>query len=84
VSEAVPIRDGLELAARERAVLAASATGLAVIEVADALDVAPDQVRATLRSAIAKLGARSKLEAIIIALRRGLIELPRDPDGRFA
>ena len=73
--------DAAGLTALERDVLAASATGLAVIEVADALDVAPDQIRRTLASAIKKLGARSKLEAVIIALRRGLIDIPRDPDA---
>jgi len=63
------------LNARERAVLSASAAGLVVAEVATALDLTPEAVRDALASAITKLGARSKLEAIIIAARRGEIDL---------
>jgi two-component system nitrate/nitrite response regulator NarL len=59
----------------ERAVLTASATGLSVTEVAERLDRPPEHVRRAIASAITKLGARSKLEAIVIALRRGLIVL---------
>jgi DNA-binding NarL/FixJ family response regulator len=59
----------------ERAVLAASAVGLSVTEVAARLDRSPEHVRQMFASAIRKLGARSKLEAVIIALRRGLITL---------
>jgi DNA-binding NarL/FixJ family response regulator len=59
----------------ERAVLTASARGLNVREVADQLGAEPDAVRQSIASASAKLGARSKLEAVIIALRRGLITL---------
>ena len=32
--------------------------------------------RAALKRAMAALGARSKLEAVVLALRAGLIELP--------
>ena len=74
----MPLRDGHEprITAEERAVLAASATGLGVAEVAKLLGQPPETVRRQLASAIAKLGARSKLEAIILALRRGLIDPP--------
>jgi DNA-binding NarL/FixJ family response regulator len=76
--EPISIRSGARarLTARERAVLAASATGLVLTGVADALDLSPEAVRAALASAIAKLGARSKLEAVIVALRDGMIDLP--------
>jgi DNA-binding NarL/FixJ family response regulator len=57
----------------ERTVLAASATGLGVTEVAARLDRSPEHIRLVFASAIRKLGASSKLEAIVIALRRGLI-----------
>jgi two-component system nitrate/nitrite response regulator NarL len=67
------------LTAQERAVLAASAKGLGVIEVAQSLDLSPEAVRAAIASAAEKLGARSKLEAVVIALRTGLIDLPREP-----
>jgi DNA-binding NarL/FixJ family response regulator len=63
------------LTARECAVLAASATGLSVVEVAERLSTSPDAIRRSIASAITKLGANSKLEAVVIALRRGLIVL---------
>jgi DNA-binding NarL/FixJ family response regulator len=59
----------------ERAVFRASATGRSVAEVAELLGRPPDDVRRVFASAVTKLGARSKLEAVIIALRRGLIVL---------
>ena len=51
-----------------------SARGLSVTEVADAMSTRPPVVRAWLASAIDKLGARSKLEAVHIAARRGEID----------
>jgi len=74
------VDDGPVLTARSRAVLAASATGLVVAEVAEMLALPPADVRRTLIAAIAKLGAHSKLEAVVIAVRTGLIALPRDLD----
>ena len=65
------------MTAEERTALSLSATGLIVAEVADALDLPPEAVRAALRSAIGKLGAHSKLEAVIVAMRRGDLDLPR-------
>lgn len=59
------------LTAEERAVLRLAATGLATPDIADALGWPLDHVRSALVSAIATLGARSKLEAVIIAYRRG-------------
>ena len=54
-----------------------SATGLTTAEVAERLGIGPDEVRRHLVGAMAALGARSKLEAVLLALRRGLIDLPR-------
>jgi two-component system nitrate/nitrite response regulator NarL len=65
-----------ELTPLERAVLAALATGLCVPEVAELLNEPPEAVRRALFSVITKLGARSKLEAVMIALGRRLIDLP--------
>jgi DNA-binding NarL/FixJ family response regulator len=67
-----------ELTPLERAVLAASATGLGVREVAEHLGESAETVRHALASVITRLGARSKLEAVVIALRHGLIDLPAD------
>jgi DNA-binding CsgD family transcriptional regulator len=76
--ERVPSMDRrtARLTARERDVLAVSATGRTSAEVAEVLGLSPDAVRASIASAITKLGARSKLEAVVVALRDGLIELP--------
>jgi DNA-binding NarL/FixJ family response regulator len=60
----------------ERQVLQALAIGLNTVEAAERLGLSVDAARDCARSAIEKLGARSKIEAVIIALRRRLIELP--------
>ncbi len=61
----------------ERRVLQLMASGLVTDEVADRLDSSPDDVRRHVRDAIVVLGASSKLEAVVFALRLGLIDLPR-------
>lgn len=48
-------------------------------EIAAHLGTNPDEVRGHLAPAVAVLGARSKLEAVVIALRLGLIDLPDAP-----
>jgi DNA-binding CsgD family transcriptional regulator len=53
-----------------------SAGGLGASDVAAAMGVSPSLVRVWLGSAIRKLGARSKLEAVIFAARTGQIDLP--------
>jgi DNA-binding NarL/FixJ family response regulator len=64
------------LTAQEREVLRLSATGRSVLDVAEALEQSPEVIRRSLASAIDKLGAHSKLEAIIIVLRHGLVDRP--------
>jgi DNA-binding CsgD family transcriptional regulator len=61
------------LTRRERDVLGISSRGASVREVADELGVPVSDVRGALASAMLKLGAHSKLEAVILALRRGEI-----------
>jgi DNA-binding NarL/FixJ family response regulator len=61
-----------ELEPLERRVLELMATGLDSRAVSLLLDMPVEQVREYARSAIAKLGARSKMEAIIIVLREGV------------
>ena len=56
-------------------VLRLSAAGLLTGEVADRLAMGPDEVRRHVGGAMAALGARSKLEAVVLALRAGLVEL---------
>jgi DNA-binding CsgD family transcriptional regulator len=76
--ERVPSMDRrtARLTARGRDVLAVSATGRTSVEVAETLGLAPEAVRGSIASAITMLGARSKLEALVIAVRDGLINLP--------
>jgi DNA-binding CsgD family transcriptional regulator len=59
------------LTAHERVVLASAATGRSTHEIAEHLGLSPDVVRATLGSARVRLGARSKLETVLIAARMG-------------
>jgi len=64
-----------ELSAAERRALALSATGLVVTEIAQVMGTSAGRVRMLLASAITKLGARSKLEALVLAARSGEIDL---------
>jgi DNA-binding CsgD family transcriptional regulator len=64
------------MTANERAALSLAAAGLGVTEVAEALNESPHAVRGVLASAVRKLGARSKLEAVLIALQTGEIDQP--------
>jgi DNA-binding NarL/FixJ family response regulator len=64
------------LTSHERSVLALSATGLGIDDVAARLGRPTERARQALASVIGKLGARSKLEAVVIALNAGLIDLP--------
>jgi DNA-binding NarL/FixJ family response regulator len=68
----------IHLTSEERQVLALAATGRMVVEVAEYLGQSPETIRHTLASAIHNLGARSKIEAVLLALRHGLIEPPGD------
>ena len=66
----------IALTGMERRVLQLSATGLTTDEVAEQLGIAPDEVRRHVLRIMAAVGARSKLEAVVLALERGLIQLP--------
>ena len=67
------------LTPRQQAVLALLATGLTSHEVAAILRAFVAEVGKDIRDAIVALGARSKLEAIVIALRDDLIRFPPGP-----
>jgi DNA-binding CsgD family transcriptional regulator len=64
------------LTVQEHAVLSMSATGRDVADIAAFLDQPPRVVRSALASAIEKLRASSKLDAVVIALSDGLIDVP--------
>jgi DNA-binding CsgD family transcriptional regulator len=68
--------DEVGLTVHERAVLAAAVTSPGNAAVAETLGMTPAAVRSSLVAIKAKLGARSKLEAVVIAFRRGLLDLP--------
>ena len=72
---------GLPLTSVECDVLAVSATGRGVDDVAAFLGQPADEIRKALGTVIIKLGARSKLEAVLIAMRASLIELPQQTWG---
>ena len=68
------VDDGPRLTAEERAALSIAATGLIDVDVARAIHAPPGLVRKWLASAVRKLGARSKLEAVLRADRLGLLD----------
>ena len=59
-----------------RLVLQLSATDLLTDEVADRLGISPDEVRVHIGRAMAALGVRSKLEAVLVAVGLGVVTLP--------
>lgn len=65
------------LTAREVDVLALMATGASNQAIADELLLSINTVRNHVKRILAKLGAHSKLQAVAIALRTGVIERPR-------
>lgn len=70
-------RIGNDLSAREREVLHLLSAGTSTQDMADALFLSTHTVRNHVRNISAKLGAHSKLEAVAIATREGLL----DPAG---
>lgn len=64
-----------DLSARELEVLQHLASAHNVSQIADALHLSPHTVRNHVKQVLAKLGARSQLEAVVIGARTGLIEI---------
>lgn len=78
-SIAVAKRDALralrgEMMPRALETLAASASGLSIVETARLLRVSPETIKTYRKQAIAALGARNTAHAVLLAVRRGLIE----------
>ncbi|MGE0600881.1 MAG: LuxR C-terminal-related transcriptional regulator [Dehalococcoidia bacterium] len=63
-----------ELTAREREVLAATARGLSAAEVGEELVLSPRTVAKHLENTYAKIGARTRGEAIAWAIQNGLVD----------
>jgi PAS domain S-box-containing protein len=60
---------------REREVLALLAAGATDEQIAEMLELSPATVQTHVRNAKAKLGARTRAQAVALALQRGLISL---------
>ncbi len=65
-----------ELSARELEVLRLLAAGRSTTTIADELGLSVHTTRNHVRNLMTKLGAHSRLDAVVIAARSGLIELP--------
>jgi DNA-binding CsgD family transcriptional regulator len=68
-------REPAPLTAREREILTLIALGHVSKDICEQLHIAPDTVRAHVRNAMAKTGARTRAQLIAIALADGLIHV---------
>ena len=69
------------LTPRECEVLAALADGLSDKEIGERLGIARETVRTHLVKLLAKLGVDSRLQAVVVALRHGLVVIGDEDDG---
>jgi putative two-component system response regulator len=70
-------RVGDDMTRRESELLAYLAHGLSLVDIAAAMSISLNTARNHTQRVIEKLGAHSKLEAVVIALREGLDVVPR-------
>jgi len=70
---AQPPTPGQDLTARERAVLALMVEGLNNTQIADRLVVSPSTIKSHVSHILAKLGVASRTEAVVLAVRHGVI-----------
>jgi DNA-binding NarL/FixJ family response regulator len=78
--EAKTDHDGLdELTTREREVLGLIATGLTNAEIAGALHVSPLTAKTHVSRILTKLGARDRVQLVVIAYQTGIAERHQDP-----
>jgi DNA-binding NarL/FixJ family response regulator len=61
---------------REVEILQTIARGKSTFEIAEQLFISPHTVQSHVRSILTKLGARTKLEAVLFALRHGVVRFP--------
>lgn len=73
---------GRELTSRECEVVTLVSDGLSNNEIADLLFVSPRTVQSHVASALGKLGARTRTQLAVTAIRRGVIPLhPGETEG---
>jgi LuxR family transcriptional regulator, regulator of acetate metabolism len=72
LQQAAP-EESVTLSARETDVLAQVALGCTNVQAAERLSLGPETVKSYLRSAMAKLGTRTRHEAVVAARRHGLL-----------
>jgi DNA-binding NarL/FixJ family response regulator len=65
------------LTPRETEVLRSLADGMSTPEIADELGITRNTLRTHIHNIMGKLGARSKLEAVLTAIREGIVDPPR-------
>jgi DNA-binding NarL/FixJ family response regulator len=75
-------RDVLKLTRRETQVLERLARGLSASEAARELGISPKTIDVHKRNLYAKLGARSQVEAVAVALRRAILAPPLPGEDR--
>jgi DNA-binding NarL/FixJ family response regulator len=75
---------GADLTRREREVLSLLAVGSSTSQMVDALTVSIHTVRNHIRNILTKLNARSRLEAVAIAIRIGILDSEDSSGGRGA
>jgi DNA-binding NarL/FixJ family response regulator len=64
-----------ELTAREREVLGLVATGLTNREIAQTLQLSPLTAKTHVSSILMKLGARDRVQLVVIAYQAGIVEI---------
>src|SRR4051794_28135978 len=66
-----PRRRSGSLTPREREILSLLATGMSGADIAEALVLSPETVRTHVRNAMAKLGAATRSQAVVLAMSSG-------------
>jgi DNA-binding NarL/FixJ family response regulator len=68
-----------EISAREREVMVLAARGLTNAMIADELNLSSRTIQTHLRNIFTKLGVSSRTEAVVLAIKLGLVALERSP-----
>lgn len=68
-----------QLTPRELEMLQEVANGFTTHEIAESKGISPETVHSHVKNVLAKLGVRSKLDAVLFLLRHGGIQMPHEP-----